>query len=1069
MTSAELLNPPPRDLRPHQRDAVNAVDTSLARQQVIMACGTGKTLTGMHAVAKLLAGTPGRVLILVPTLTLLEQTYAAWRADAPFDFDALAVCSKLTSTERRAVGVEADADVNELSLRATTDPDTVAAFLADTGTRIVFATYQSLGAIIDAHRAGASDWNVIVCDEAHRTAGAAGKAFGRVLRDEHVPGDRRLFLTATPRVHTVATKVSGKGGKTLLMSMDDESVYGPQVYTLSVAEAVERGILSQYQVAVIEVTDAELSNAAQVLDTVMVDGHELNTDHVASIIALSKAARGIGLHSVIAYFNSRAASKAFVEAFQIVHSSRSILLSGGTAEHIDGNMKLTDRSAALSRLATVGDDGFHLVSNARCLTEGIDVPVLDGVLFGEPRSSQIDVVQCVGRAIRKNPRTDNPALIVLAVRTGDGQDVETAIAEAGFAKVRQVIAALGDHDPRIAEAARTLSRDRGDDNGGDNGGDRPTREDLDKARQLISLTVSPGLLHNGFGLRMLLNQDDQAWERWYAELLEYVEAAGGARVPVDHITADNRRLGAWASAQRNAYRFGRLTANRIERLEVLPGWVWERLEEQWEQGFSAAHTYAAEHGNTCVPAAHVTDGGFNVGSWVHSQRQIYREGKLPAVRIVRLEALPGWTWDPVDDQWERGFAAVGAYSAEHGNARVPWDRVADDGLRIGQWVASQRNAYRFGRLTANRIERLEALPGWTWNPFGNRWEQVFSAVKAYAAEHGHTSTLEGLVTGGGFNLERWVHRQRAVYRSGKLSADRIVRLEALPGWTWDPVDDQWERGFAAVGAYTGEHGHARVPGLHVTDGGFKLGRWVGAQRAVYREGKLPADRIVRLETLPGWTWDPVDGQWEVGFAALCEYVCVEGNARVPQRFVTVDGFGLGVWVVLQRRAFRAGRLVPVLAARLEGQPGWVWDPTADNWEVSFAALCRYVDVEGNARVHQHFVTREGDRIGMWVSNQRVAFRAGKLSRDRVEQLEALPGWVWDAVTQRWEAGFAAASAYAAEHGHTRILKSHVTSDGYRLGQWVGVQRRAFREGKLPADRVARLEALPGWVWNPSAK
>ena len=423
-----------------------------------------------------------------------------------------------------------------------------------------------------------------------------------------MPGDRRLFLTATPRVHTVATKASYTGGETLLMSMDDENVYGPQVYTLSVAEAVERAILSQYQVAVIGVSDAELSSAAQVLDTIMVDGHELKADHVASIIALSKAARSNGLHSVIAYFNSKAASRAFVKAFQIVHAARSMLLAGGTAEHIDGDMKLADRAASLSRLAAVHDDGFHLVSNARCLTEGIDVPVLDGVLFGEPRSSQIDVVQCVGRAIRKNPRTDDPALIVLAVRTGDGQDVETAIAEAGFAKVRQVIAALGDHDPRIAEAARTLSRHRGDDT--DHSGDRPTREELDAARQLISLNIPEELLHNGFGLRMLLDEDEQAWERGYAAALEFTRANDHARVPLRHVTVDGIRLGGWVSKQREAFRDEALSVERVARLEALPSWVWDVFGDRWA-GFlqlkSSATATATPVCRTVTPPLMVSD------------------------------------------------------------------------------------------------------------------------------------------------------------------------------------------------------------------------------------------------------------------------------------------------------------------------------------------------------------------------------------------------------------------------------------------------------------------------------
>lgn len=556
-------------------------------------------------------------------------------------------------------------------------------------------------------------------DEAHRTAGAAGKAFSRVLRDDHVPGDRRLFLTATPRVHTVAAKVPDKGGETLLMSMDDETVYGPQVYTLSVAEAVERGILSQYQVAVIGVSNAELSGAAQALDTVMVDGHELNTDHVASIIALSKAARSIGLHSVIAYFNSRAASKAFVKAFQIVHSSRSMLLSGGTAEHIDGNMRLADRAAALSRLATVGDDGFHLVSNARCLTEGIDVPVLDGVLFGEPRSSQIDVVQCVGRAIRKNPRTDNPALIVMAVRTGDGQDAETAIAEAGFTKVRQVISALGDHDPRIAEAARTLSRHRSDD-AGDGSSDRPTGEELKNARRLISLDFPPELLHNGFGLRMLMHRDDQAWERGCAELRKYVRETGHARVPQRYVSSAGFRLGYWVNNRRVDYREGRLVADRVETLATVAGWVWCVDDvSPYVRGLSELRSYVEREGHARVPKVFTTAAGYRLGRFVGELRNAHRTGALDTDLTLALESLCGWTWDARSDSWWYGNLSTLRRHGLNGGACDGAGRAADSaacGFDVSAWLDSQRKAYFDGVLSGDKIILLESLPGWVWDP-----------------------------------------------------------------------------------------------------------------------------------------------------------------------------------------------------------------------------------------------------------------------------------------------------------------------------------------------------------------
>jgi predicted helicase len=190
----------PFPLRDHQADAVAAVQADVDRQQVIMACGTGKTVTGQHATNTLLAGKKGTVLVLVPTLTLLQQTFESWSGNAPFGFQAIAVCSTLSRSEE-------DIDVSELTLTATTDPSQLAGFIsaASDSVRVVFSTYQSLSVVIAAHaKHKLPRWDVVLCDEAHRTAGDASTPFARVLHDCHVPADRRLFMTATPRVHRLS-------------------------------------------------------------------------------------------------------------------------------------------------------------------------------------------------------------------------------------------------------------------------------------------------------------------------------------------------------------------------------------------------------------------------------------------------------------------------------------------------------------------------------------------------------------------------------------------------------------------------------------------------------------------------------------------------------------------------------------------------------------------------------------------------------------------------------------------------------------------------------------------------
>ena len=862
-----LRSEAPPALWDHQADAVAAIHAGVARQQVCMACGTGKTVTGQHATLTFLQGRPGAILILTPTLALLKQTFDSWKLNAPFAFRAIAVCSTLTAAEKREAGAAEDIAVTDLPLPATTDPDALTGFIngATDSVRVVFGTYQSLGVIIAAHAPDDEDtpqlpqWDAVLCDEAHRTAGDRTKAFARVLYDKYVPAAHRLFLTATPKVHDTS-----KGNGALLASMDDPELYGKRVYTITVKDAVELGILSEYQVAVIGVLDSELDKAHAAIGHATVDGKKLSMDHLATIVALSKAARERDLHAVIAFFNSISASKEFIAAFNTVHAA----LGEGIAEHIDGHMTLSVRDEALTRLAAKRAKGFHLVSNARCLSEGIDVPVLDAIVFGEPRSSQIDVVQCVGRAIRKNPRSDAPALIILAVRIGIGEDPDAAVEKSNFKKVRQVIAALEDHDPRIVEAMKLLVRDYGSDKEAGESGDEADADGLDTwdgdaADDPLVESMQP-LVRDSDTDKESDESGDEAdaddSDTWVDDDAVGPDAAvDGVVVPVDDRTpppADGKRSGGvvvpgtveWAK---------QLVSLDIPKRLLTNGFALRMLDvsnRSFEEGLAAVRTYAAEHGHARVPAKYVWPDGHRTGMWVKARRDDYAAGELSAARIAELESLPGWAWNTYVEDWANGVAALRAYAAEHGHARVPRGFESPDGHRTGMWVKARRNDYAAEKLSAARIAELEAIPGWAWNPLDEKWATGLAAVRAYATENGHARVPQRYVSPDGHRTGNWVGTRRGDYVAGRLTPDQIAELEAIPGWVWNPLDEKWLTGLAAVRAYATENGHARIPATYVSPDGHRTGNWVSKRRGDYAAGKLTLDRIKELEALPGWVW-----------------------------------------------------------------------------------------------------------------------------------------------------------------------------------------------------------------------
>ncbi len=270
----------------------------------------------------------------------------------------------------------------------------------------------------------------------------------------------------------------------------------------------------------------------------------------------------------------------------------------------------------------------------------------------------------------------------------------------------------------------------------------------------------------------------------------------------------------------------------------------------------------------------------------------------------------------------------------------------------------------------------------------------------------------------------------------------------------------WDAGFELLQRFGAREGHARVP-RDSRDGDFRLGTWVDTQRAAFRHGRIDAARVEQLEALPGWTWTVLVNAWENGFEHLTSYVDGHGDALVPRRHASEDGYHLGLWVAAQRIAFRNGRLEATRATRLAALPDWSWARNRDAWERGLGQLALYVAREGHANVPcKH---REGEYgLGGWVNAQRSSFWAGELQVERAASLAATPGWTWDALDAGWESGFAHLEHYIERNGHARVPRRH-TEMGFQLGTWVARERMKWESGRLDPKRADRLACLPGWA------
>ena len=462
----------PFRLRPHQQAALDDVTSGFKehdRGKLIMACGTGKTFAALR-IAEAVAGVGGRVLYLVPSISLFQQSMREWAEQQAVSHRYIGICS-----DTRAGRTDEDASLQELEIPVTTDPLAISGALREDpqdAITVVFCTYHSLGLVQRAQDDGAPPFDLIICDEAHRTTGIerpGDKTSPFVLVHDagKIRAAKRLYMTATPRLYTEGAKAKAANHDVEVFSMDDPETYGPEFHRLPFSRAVEQNLLSDYKVVVLAMSEQHVDAALQA--HLASSDSEINITDAAKIIGCWRALQNpehkrpedgpiSHLTRAIAFTNTIVSSKRLEAHWDgIVGHAVELLPEGERPDafhcetrHVDGQHHALDRKA---RIEWLEDDGAEvacrILSNARCLSEGIDVPALDAVLFMNPRNSHVDIVQAVGRVMRKAEGKEY-GYIVLPVAVPAGVDPAASLDDnKRFAVVWSVLRALRSHDDRF--------------------------------------------------------------------------------------------------------------------------------------------------------------------------------------------------------------------------------------------------------------------------------------------------------------------------------------------------------------------------------------------------------------------------------------------------------------------------------------------------------------------------------------------------------------------------------------------------------------------------------------------
>ncbi|MEU5373089.1 Helicase associated domain protein [Streptomyces sp. NPDC005951] len=828
-----------------QREAIDAVVRALElsarllvperglRTQVIMATGSGKTRVAVRSAEELHAG---RVLVLVPSLDLLAQTEAAWREGG-----------------RRGpmIGVSSLRG-EEVSFPNTTDVDELVEWARGLDKVTVYATYASLGlgTLERAHAGGLAAWDLIVVDEAHRVSGRIGKPWAVVHDNQKIPSLRRLYMTATPRLWQLGDEDEAGAPGELVASMEDDSEgpFGSRCFTLTLSEAIDRGICAPYQVVCVDVTDTALQ-AAQLLGAEARSAEVRGARLAALQTALVKASAEEGFRRTLVFHHVVKEAEAFAAglpdvAAQLHTADPELYPRTIWADWLCGDHKPLHRRRLLGEFAAgIATDGTVVekcfLCSVKVLGEGVDTRNCDSVYWADVRGSMPDLVQAVGRALRIQPGEGKMASLVVPVLLGPGETADNMLTSRAFGGLAKLLEALRAHDARMVE---TLAEQQA-----------PSRYKPVSKDDSAKSTVGSG------------------------------DGTGGVSAPAKALLK--------FSTPRDPAALAAFINLRVLNPE----------HEHWRRGVEAAVIYAREHGDLRVPFTYrvpaTVDGqeqgeegagwpaslaGFPLGQWTADARRFHARGDMDEDRVTQLEKL-GMIWSHYDVAWEQGLTAARAWAAEHGHLLAPLD-ATHQGYKVGIWLKNARAAARkaaenerrhaeglpvqssAGALPTERREQLEEIDA-SWCPsWPVTWQRCFHLVRMHLDAGEALPTETGDVMRQGEDLGRWVQSVR--YGWDQLTTVQQWMCEQVLGITPAREDekpkrrtqaDKWAMNYEAAKQYYQREGHLQVPRKHVEtmltkDGQedqYRLGAWINNQRS--RAATLTPQRIEQLSAI-GIRW-----------------------------------------------------------------------------------------------------------------------------------------------------------------------------------------------------------------------
>lgn len=1018
---------------PHQQIAIQEcvewlTDGDEARGQLILPCGAGKTFTTLWIKEKIESR---NTLFLVPSLALLRQIKNEWLKQRRNAYMYLCVCS------------EADIDKDatdtlvthtyEVDTRVTTNPEHVKSFLSKSfDEKVIFSTYHSLQVVADALKGLNFEFDLTICDEAHKTAGVGKNKFSLVHDNSLVPSKYRLYTTATPRIVKETLKKKLGDDLKYAYDMNDPDTFGYEFHRMTFKDAIEQEILVDYKIVAIGVNSDELK---EYIEHRRFIGENISIDELANNYALEHVMEKYNANHGLTFHSRVKLAQEFADRHgQLFHDTKTFSVSG--------EQPTSYRNLILEEFK---NSEKAIVSNARCLTEGVDVPTIDLVYFCDPKNSKVDIVQAVGRALRKK-EGKTLGLIVVPIYHSKKDDIENSISSGSFKNLLQVVRSLCDQDERLQDEINFLAFGKG----------RRQSHKIDivssnfiEEQDKIILEGFEEKLRNSL-FDQIIEKSSNNWDLWFLKLKNYLTDNNEEYPSI----RDDKDLYSWIANQRNRKKNGTLKNEELRKLNSI-NFVWSIVEWKWDKMYSLFREYSKE--NVFPPCQGIDDN--ELVKWYKYQTTCIRDNKIISTdqkkRFLTIDKR--FEGPSSRKKWFEPYNNLLKFRQENPARWPQYDRNNSKSTESNLYVFCQtmRKRYRENDLGNFWFEKMAEID-FNFEGRTDNWTQYWQEIKDMLESRNSISSDE--IGGSAYS---WVYRHRNKYENGTLSNYQNRKIEEL---NLDRFFETWEQKFSKVKEWTEQKGKLPTKTTHKD-----FHSWLASQRSRFQNDRLSDVQLQALESIGYDLYakgkEKNEQKWLEYFNQLETFI--EKNNRYPGPTHEKD---LYIWVQSQRAA-KAGNLrnrKPLSKKRVDLLDSinfhWIGEGAANQpWEDSFADFKTHIMPNGRL-VLPSTINGERNIIYTWWMNQKVAFEKGELADDRVKAFQNL-GIDLSSIKNnskrdgftKWANRLHEISNFITENGH--YPKARTDKKQENLYQSLARTKRAFNNGELSEKQLELLIEL----------